>query len=202
MGTRKREYIETTLQSLAEKRGKVEVLEWGSGGSTAYFTRFLRAHDIPYTWTSLEYDPNWFKEVSREIADDPDTEIVLFDMEGKNPRRRDVPMDEYVEYPRTLGKQFDLIIVDGRKRRRCVEAAHTLLSKEGVVLLDDAFRPYYWCAFKDYPDSQFLWSSFWKGGVQEMRFTVRLAQMLFNTAWKVINRYAYTRRRIQRRLMK
>ena len=34
----------------------IEILEWGSGGSTVYFTQFLKKHGRNYKWTSLEYN--------------------------------------------------------------------------------------------------------------------------------------------------
>ena len=45
---------------------------------------------------------------------------------------------EYVEFPHTLNRQFDLIVVDARFRRRCLEEAHRSLKPHGVVFLHDA----------------------------------------------------------------
>ena len=60
-----------------------------------------------------------------------------------------LPLDEYVDYPTLLGLKFDFVIVDGRKRRRCIEVSKKIVSEDGVIILHDAQRPYYWPACQD-----------------------------------------------------
>ena len=52
---------------------------------------------------------------------------------------------EYVEYPRRLteSKGFDVIIIDGRFRRRCLRVAAEVLAPGGLVLLHDARKTHY-----------------------------------------------------------
>ena len=181
---RKIAYLKQVLRSF--QTDTVHVLEWGSGGSTIYFPRFLRQEGIPFTWTSIEHDKEWQMAVSKEVAEMPEVRVKLFDAGGDNPRRRDVPMDEYVEYPRKLGKKFDLIIVDGRKRRRCLLEARNLLSQNGVVILDDAFRPYYHCALKRFPENKFLWLHFWRGSLRCLPLRERLKNRCTNAFWRSV----------------
>ncbi len=149
----------------------VDVLEWGSGGSTVYYTKFLREKGVSYTWTSVEYNKRWYERVSDLVKSDPNTKLVLFDVGNDVLRQRDLPMDEYVNYPATLGKKYDVIFVDGRKRRRCVLEAARLLNPRGVVLLHDARRTFYHCAFAAYPDSRILlWSGLWQGKLEDPGF--------------------------------
>ncbi len=155
--------IERTLEELVAGKDKLRVLEWGSGGSTLHFTRFMQNHNIDYEWVSLEYNKNWYKKVKDAVAHDSNIEIVLFDVGNDRLKQRDIPMDEYVVYPRTLGKKFDMVLVDGRKRRRCVLEAKHILAPGGVVFLHDAQRPYYHPAFSEFPDRRFASLFLWRG---------------------------------------
>lgn len=148
-------YIEKLLLASAARSGRVDVLEWGSGGSTVYFTRFLRNHSIAYTWTSLEYNARWAHDVQHELVGDHDTAVVLFDVGNDRVLQRYNEMEEYILYPNTMGRKFDFIFVDGRKRRRCLLEAKHLLKEGGAALLHDAERRYYWGACKAYARGYF-----------------------------------------------
>ena len=153
--------IENEVLSLNKQH--LDILEWGSGGSTKYFSEFMSKHDISYSWVSIEYNKKWFKKISELKI--PSAEIFLFDVGNSNLKQRNTNMDRYVEFPSSLEKEFDLILVDGRKRRRCLESAATLVKPSGVVLLHDAQRKYYHCAFKSFKDHSFLSKTLWRGNV-------------------------------------
>lgn len=153
--------LERALLSLSGR--PLRILEWGSGGSTVYFTQFLREHSIPYEWTSIEYNKSWFERVSGEVATDPNTKLVLFDSGNNNVLQPDNTMDEYVHYPKTLKMKFDFILVDGRKRRRCLLIAKEIVSPHGFVFLHDAQRAYYHSAFEEYPRGRFVAGRLWMG---------------------------------------
>lgn len=157
------------FESILQAHGKhIDVLEWGSGGSTVYFTRFLQSKGISYTWISVEYNKVWYEKISNMLKDDKNVSIALFDVGNTNVKQPDIPMDEYVAYPSTLGGKYDVILVDGRKRRRCLLEASKILKPGGVVLLHDARRTYYHSAFSAYPDSQIiLWTGFWVGKLED-----------------------------------
>lgn len=156
-------FIEKLLLASAVRSGRVDVLEWGSGGSTVYFTRFLRSRSIAYTWTSLEYNARWARDVERELGGDPNTSIVLIDVGNDRVLQRYNEMEEYILYPNTMGRKFDFVFVDGRKRRRCLLEARHLLKEGGVALLHDAERRYYWGACKAYARGYFPQSRFFLG---------------------------------------
>lgn len=146
----------------------VDVLEWGSGGSTVYFTNFLRKKEVSYTWTSIEYNRQWYEKVHDAVKDNENVSLALFDVGNTELRQRYTNMDEYVAYPATLGKKYDVILVDGRKRRRCLLEASKLLKSDGVVILHDARRTFYHCAFSAFSDSRMLlWSGFWQGKLED-----------------------------------
>lgn len=157
------------MESILLSYGKhVDVLEWGSGGSTIYFTEFLKNKEISYSWTSIEYNKIWYERISDLAKEDKNIKLVLFDVGNTELKQREIPMNEYVAYPSTLGKKYDVILVDGRKRRRCLLEAVTLLKPGGVALLHDARRTYYHAAFSAYPDSRMLlWTGFWQGKLED-----------------------------------
>ena len=168
----------------------LEVLEWGSGQSTLFFTRFLREKGIPFRWLSLEYDRGYFQSaLAQPLAELADAgtylvggaelpalkdagetvQVCVFDYGQLYPFRRahrqdgQVSMEDYIALPGKTGRKFDLVLVDGRKRRRCTEEAAGLLAPDGVCLLHDAWRPYYHRAFSRYLAQSWAGDIFWAG---------------------------------------
>jgi len=164
----------------------VDVLEWGSGGSTVYFTKFLRDKGISYTWTSIEYNRVWYDRISNMVKDDVNTNAVLFDVGNAELRQRYTDMEEYITYPATLGEKYNVIFVDGRKRRRCMLEASKLLKPGGMVLLHDARRTYYHCAFRAFPDSRLLlWTGLWQGKMEGPGFIRRMLNFVAYWCFRV-----------------
>lgn len=168
--------VETVLLRQAEHaRETLNVLEWGSGKSTIYFTTLLRERGIPFNWVTLEYDRTYFEatflehlqtldQVRIEYLDEttrktvlergakPQVEAIVFNkgkllpFDPEHAQDRLVNMDDYVGFPATLQRKFDFILVDGRHRRRCLLQAAALLKPDGVAILHDAYRKHYHCA--------------------------------------------------------
>lgn len=160
--------IRVIERALLRHGSQVDVLEWGTGGSTVYFTQLLREKGVAYSWVGIEYNRLWHERVHELLRNDPHVRLALFDVGNTANKQRDLPMDEYVAYPAMLGKKFDVILVDGRKRRRCLLEAAKLLKPGGTVLLHDARRSHYHCAFRAYPDSRMvLWSGLWQGRLED-----------------------------------
>jgi len=111
-------------------------LEWGSGRSTIYFTRFLRERHIPYLWVSIEHNPDWYEFVKKEVGADPS---LIYRHAFKEDR------DTYVGLPRQIAKdggfeRFDIALVDGIHRNECLKEAASIAD---TVLLHDAQRKSY-----------------------------------------------------------
>ncbi|MEM7435802.1 MAG: hypothetical protein AAF436_11665 [Myxococcota bacterium] len=176
----------------ADTQGRLDVLEWGAGRSTKYFTTALaalRGHN--FCWHSIEYDRGYFEAEIGPNLDDLPPSTVAFVEPGHDPAAlfpgtspvefavynhgtlrpmldegvedRKVDMDAYVAHPSRLGRRFDLILVDGRKRRRCLIEASALLKPNGVAVLHDAQRTYYHCAFDSYRTNSLLGEILWFG---------------------------------------
>ena len=122
-------------------------LEWGAGFSTLYFPTLLPAS---VQWQAIEHNAAWAARL-KSINQSDNIKIHEVAPDNKNWQGDGSYEDfkHYLEYPRQLAP-FDLIIVDGRARKHCLEMATSLLSERGVVILHDANRSQYHPAFSDY----------------------------------------------------
>jgi len=139
----------------------LHVCEWGCGGSTVYFTSQLAERNLTnWSWTAIDHDAEWSNCI-REIVN-PNVRVVLFDKQGIDPRaERDLDMEDYITFPRSEKRTYDLVIVDGRRRRRCIMEARELLSPIGICMVHDAQRSYYHCAMSMFPQSMFVPGTQW-----------------------------------------
>jgi FkbM family methyltransferase len=135
------------------------VLEWGSGGSTLFFSKFVKS------WDSVEHDAVWIPSMQAFLESRPDLPVtyhpvpVAYDWKRHGikecPDLTSVACSEpdkckqcawfadYVALPQTLGRTYDVVVVDGRARVSCVHAAAPLLAPNGVVVIHDWERPWY-----------------------------------------------------------
>lgn len=170
-------YIKNILLELFRTSGSLNVLEWGSGNSTIHFSKFLKEKSIGFKWVAVEHFLPWHNKVVDLIKEHDlvaDVEYFL-----KNPTdepdkviQETLHLSEYVNFPTTLNRRFNLIIVDGRKRKECLRVASTILAPSGTVILHDAERPEYHDGFSSYlHDGEFVISNITpisRGGIQKL----------------------------------
>lgn len=93
--------------------------------------------------------------------------MIIFDYgllkPSARPADRQINMDDYVAYPAALGQTFDVILVDGRKRRRCLLEAFAMAADHTAVFCHDAHRVYYHCAYQAYPHHRLIGDWLWIG---------------------------------------
>jgi hypothetical protein len=82
-------------------------------------------------------------------------------------RDRHVDLDDYVALPASLDRRYDIVLVDGRKRRRCLLEASGLVRESGIVVLHDAWRHYYHCAFEAYEFRCRIGDMLWVGAQRD-----------------------------------
>jgi hypothetical protein len=101
------------------------VFEYGSGTSTLWLCN--RAHEV----VTVEHSPRWAWQVCRGAVGAHNLLIVL---------QRDLE-----RYPHEIEQrgEFDVVIVDGRERVRCIEIAREHVVPEGWLVLDDSERQGY-----------------------------------------------------------
>lgn len=122
------------------------ILEWGSGGSTLFFHKYVRS------WSSIEHDAAWYKEMLGFTANITNVNMYTAPHTWSKKPGHVGPDDglyeefvEYVELPAKWGKRFDVVIVDGRVRVHCARSAmrNHLLTPDGVVVMHDWERKFY-----------------------------------------------------------
>lgn len=178
----------------------INVLEWGSGRSTLYYSSLLANRHPGSKWVSLEHNQQSFNEFiavnkaaftagvsvqhcGNETSDlqfskacPSAANIFVFDYGMlKDPISAEilsgaVVPEKYIQLPKKLPLQYDVIIVDGRFRRRCLVEAVTLLREGGVVVLHDAWREYYHCVFENYHANFRLGEELWIGSLSPLDF--------------------------------
>lgn len=152
----------------------LRVFEWGSGRSTIYYSRYLTSIDSDFEWHSIDNSREWQSKIARlvehyQLSDRVHLYLSEFPAfwqlpswsweEVKIPEEVCRPeATEYVEYPKRLAgtKGFDVIIVDGRFRRRCLRVAAEVLAPSGLVLLHDAQKMHYHSSLDIYPFGHFF----------------------------------------------
>ena len=122
------------------------VLEWGSGGSTAWLA--ARGARV----TSVEHDPGWAAQVMARCPG-PDVRAIPAAAAGtigepfhlndlRDPRERF--FDDYVavigEFP---DRSLDIVIVDGMCRAECFRRAAPKVRPGGLLISDDSDMPPY-----------------------------------------------------------
>ena len=105
------------------------LFEYGSGFSTRFYAR--RVSHV----TSVEHDRGWFDKGKEDLP--PNVELLHVDLNDG---------DRYVNAIQGTGRQFDIVIIDGRQRERSALAAVASLTPGGVIIFDDSDRERYQAA--------------------------------------------------------
>lgn len=119
----------------SEVRPTSRVFEFGGGGSTMWLAK--RAGLV----VTVEHDHDWFRELEKTCG-------MLSNVTLLN--RPDPSAEDYVSAANdpALGGDWDIVVVDGRERVRCLEAAARVVRPGGVIVLDDTDRAKYARAFE------------------------------------------------------
>lgn len=129
---------------------EMNIFEWGSGGSTLFFSR--RAKQI----VTIEHNPTWYNTVTETILkrniNNVDIQLVV----GQSPKADEKMYSStdadsvglsFYKYVSAIDKYpdnfFDVILVDGRSRRHCINHGITKLKLNGFLVLDNAERAEY-----------------------------------------------------------
>ena len=163
----------------AVNEGKgIKIFEWGSGFSTLYYASYLRKKGTRFEWDSIDNNRLWYEKVKAKVQiASLDHNVALHLREFKpfweKPEWGPVPPPcgvfspkteterAYVRFPKKLKENFDLIIIDARFRRHCVQTAKEVLASDGVVVMHDAQKPHYHMGLDQFRHSIFLESGKW-----------------------------------------
>ena len=158
----------------APRAERLEIFEWGSGYSTVWTAKQLKARGVPFHIRSIDNHRGWHERVramlaKAGLADNVTLYIREFppfwDKPGwdwaKTPAcgafaPAEGAETEYIELPTTLGIEFGLMLVDARFRRRCLEVAAKCVGPQGIVSLHDAQKSWYQEPTKAFAHSRFI----------------------------------------------
>lgn len=148
--------------------------EWGSGGSTLHYSQFVKEY------YSVEHNKGWFDKINAKKADnvtynyvpvsesrldkdlDGAASIILSRSPGVTERDGKLRWStlhdradwhkyvDYIKFPGTLDKKFDVVLVDGRARAFCAYSALSILKDDGVLFFHDWGREWYHSALEYY----------------------------------------------------
>jgi len=139
----------------------MRVFEYGSGGSTLFWT--LNVHEI----VSVEHDTSWYsimknqfdeqgvqnlRYILAEPAEDRDFKVKDFedpdDYISSDPAYKAKNFEQYAKtidsYPDSY---FDIVVIDGRARPSCIKHGIPKLKKNGWLVIDNSERKYYFAPF-------------------------------------------------------
>jgi hypothetical protein len=141
-------FIEGLLKELSGKKKVLRVLEWGSGNGTIYFAKYLKRKGISFTWTAIEHFIPWFEKVvvmfeKNQLNDSVKCYLMSPTYETDKLKQEKQDLKDYINFPKTQGIKYDLILIDGRRREDCLKVAADSLSSEGTVIMHDAEREWY-----------------------------------------------------------
>ncbi len=122
-------YTYSFLDFLSNRLENIKtIFEYGSGSSTIFFDQMDKEVNF------VENNQQWYKKVVQNVS------------KAKGILEED--LEKYPQAIRVFNKKYDLIIIDGQKRRRCTLEALNYLNKNGVLILDNSDRVYYKTIFQ------------------------------------------------------
>jgi len=136
------------ISDFLQKNGRLNIFEFGSGGSSLFF------NNNGAKLISIEHDKEWFNKLN-EIKEKTNTQwqIIHVPPEIKNvsqkypsvfPGYENADFSSYVKSIDTYENDtFDLILVDGRCRLKCLKHARKKVKIGGWIVLDNAERKRY-----------------------------------------------------------
>lgn len=120
--------------------GGARVLEWGCGGSTLFYSRYVK------DWQGVEHDSYWggilVGHVAAQKAEFYNVNVSVTPIVHARENKEEGSYAEfaaYIEKPRELGHKFDVVLIDGRARVECANSLirNSLLNPGAMVVVHD-----------------------------------------------------------------
>tara|TARA_R110000744_G_scaffold41592_4_gene94002 strand:+ start:1122 stop:1745 length:624 start_codon:yes stop_codon:yes gene_type:complete len=134
------------------------MLEYGSGGSTLHYSKLVKEY------YSVEHNPRWHHLIKDIIPENCHTKLIHNKFNNVNvdsktwkhlsPNSRVDwqtlltgeyynAFKEYIEYPTTINKKFDRILIDGRARPECAKYVYDYINDDAIVFIHDFYKELY-----------------------------------------------------------
>ena len=137
---------------------EMRIFEYGSGGSTLFFAKRVKKV------VSVEHHPAWYSIVKKKLEDKNISKVSLELVEpskglneNSNHYKSYVEEEEYADFDfynyvhaidQYKCEYFDLILIDGRARPKCLQVSISKLKNGGMLVFDNADRKNYKEAIK------------------------------------------------------
>lgn len=108
------------------KNKAVKVFEYGAGMSTLFWQK------LALKVVSIEHDKEWVEKLKPKVEENVLLKYIPLEFNGSYCR-------EVLSY----SNFFDIIVIDGRDRVRCMRNCIEALNEIGVIILDNSEREYY-----------------------------------------------------------
>lgn len=118
------------------------ILEWGGGLTTQILAAHAQALGSVELLLTIDNKPEYQKAIFAERPRPDFLKEAVLDLTGPCQSRRD-PELAYSTYPLGLGRKFDFIFIDGRRRVECAFIASLLCHENSVVAMHDYQRARY-----------------------------------------------------------
>lgn len=106
---------------------EMTVFEYGSGNSTLFYAKRVKMV------VAVENDKKWMDEIKGSM---PSNVELIFENLKNN-------QDRYNNAAALTGRKYDVIVVDGRERVKCIFNSLGSLTEKGVLVLDNSDRESY-----------------------------------------------------------
>lgn len=120
-----------TIEALEPLARNARVFEYGGGGSTVWFAE--RAAQV----VTVEHDRAWLEALRTALSESANVELLQADVDDDGPTGYVSAIDRFDD------EQFDIVLVDGRRRMACLQRARARVRPGGVLVLDDSDREEY-----------------------------------------------------------
>lgn len=121
------------------------VFEFGSGNSTLFYAKIVELV------VAVENDRSWFDTVKSSMPSN--VTVIYEELNNKN--------DRYSKAAILTEKKYDMIVVDGRERVKCIFNSLECLTERGVLILDNSDRESYSEGIKFMLEKGFKRLDFW-----------------------------------------
>jgi hypothetical protein len=142
-------------------RPEMSVFEYGSGGSTLFWSKHVR------NVVSIEHEQSWYSRMKDEllsrqiknvqyVLSEPEDDRSLTKIDFTDPEQYASSDPQFhgrsfkcyaKQIERFPNQSFDVIIVDGRARPSCILHSIDKLKKGGYLIIDNTERKYYLSPF-------------------------------------------------------
>ena len=155
--------------------GKVRVFEWGSGLSSIFYSGYLKGKNADFEWHAIDNNKEWQEKVMSMVEkkdlkgdltvylkefvpfwDKSEWGKLAFSSGAFAPKLE--AENGYIDFPKSMDRKFNLVIVDARFRRRCLAVAKEILQPGGVVILHDAQKAQYQVGVNGFKRGKFIFS--------------------------------------------